>query len=112
MSASIDAGKLDKLAKGVDSLGVNVSLTDEEYQEFLDLNTKLAELFPSLIGRIDGQGQVFLKTADNAVTFSESIDMITKSQQALADQALLADELFIDNWNKAAEAYKEAKARF
>ena len=37
-----------ELAKGVNKFGENISLTDEEYKEFLDLNNRLAELFPDL----------------------------------------------------------------
>ena len=35
-----------KLAQGVDKFGKNVSLTDEEYKEFIELNNKIGEMFP------------------------------------------------------------------
>lgn len=56
LSASANTVEYDKLAKGVDYLGRNVSLTSEEYQTFLDLSNKLAESFPELVVRTDEYG--------------------------------------------------------
>lgn len=56
LSSSANTVEYDKLAKGVDYLGRNVSLTSEEYQQFLDLSNKLAEAFPDLVVRTDEYG--------------------------------------------------------
>lgn len=56
LSASANTVEYDKLAKGVDYLGRNISLTSEEYQNFLDLSNKLAESFPELVVRTDEYG--------------------------------------------------------
>lgn len=107
VSAQIDAGKFDELSKGVDKLGRNVSLTDEEYQEFLNLNTKLAEKFPSLIKFTNDQGQAFVQASLGANSFSESVEKLIDNQQRLADQALLKPELFNSNYKEAYKQYQE-----
>lgn len=56
LNTSIKTEKYDKLAQGVDYLGRNISLTDNEYQEFLQISNELAEAFPELIVRTDSFG--------------------------------------------------------
>ena len=58
------AEKFEELSNGVDKMGRNVSLTEEEYQEFLELNESLAELYPELIIRVDEAGQHFIGFGD------------------------------------------------
>jgi len=58
--SDIDAARLDELSNGVDKLGRNISLTEEEYQEFLELNSSLAEIYPELINSVDKAGQCFV----------------------------------------------------
>ena len=48
-----DVTTFDKYAEGVDRLGKNVSLTDDEYQKWLDSSNALAEVFPDLIQYTD-----------------------------------------------------------
>lgn len=56
LNSSAEAVNFDKLVQGVDYLGRNVSLTDEEYQKFLDSSNALAEAFPELVVRVDEFG--------------------------------------------------------
>lgn len=112
LSASVDASKFDELSKGVDRLGRNVNLTDDEYEEFLNLNTKLAEQFPGLIKFTDGQGQAFVGAAGGANSLSESIDNLIKQQQKLANRKLLAPELFDQTYKDAKKQYDEAERDF
>ena len=49
-----------ELAKGVNKFGDNVSLTDEEYAEFLELNNRVAEMFPELNLGMDENGNYML----------------------------------------------------
>ena len=60
LNASTESINFDKLVKGVDHLGRNVSLTDEEYQKFLDSSNALAESFPELVVRTDELGNKFV----------------------------------------------------
>ena len=60
LNASAEAINFDKLVNGVDYLGRNVSLTEEEYQKFLDSSNALAEAFPELVVRTDELGNKFV----------------------------------------------------
>lgn len=81
LSSSANTVEYDKLAKGVDHLGRNVSLTSEEYQQFLDLSNKLAEAFPNLVVRTDEYGNK-LVGPDGLVgkvgEVSEAVDNLVK----------------------------------
>jgi len=61
------AKKLEKLKPGVHAFtNENLTLTNEDYQEYLDLNNKIAEQFPSLIQGWDDQGNAILTIGSNA----------------------------------------------
>lgn len=57
--------KYERLSKGVDGLGKNVSLTADEYSEYQGIVNKIAEQFPSLITGYDEQGNAILSCKDN-----------------------------------------------
>ena len=63
LSASTKTSRYDELSEGVDQFGRNVSLTEEEYNEFLSTSNELAEIFPELVIRTDEAGNSFLGTA-------------------------------------------------
>jgi len=81
LSSSANTVEYDKLAKGVDYLGRNVSLTSEEYQQFLDLSNKLAEAFPDLVVRTDEYGNKLVGPdglAGKVGEVSEAVDNLVK----------------------------------
>ena len=94
LNSQPDAIKYDDLVKGVDSLGNNVSLTEDEYQEFLDTSNALAEVFPNLVVRIDEAGNKFLGLNGRVTSVSDSIEQLTKQTQLLADDKLLTKNIF------------------
>ena len=51
----------EKLSKGVNQYGKNVSLTDDEFKEYIDTTNKLAEMFPELVSGWDSEGNAILK---------------------------------------------------
>ena len=57
--------KYSTLSKGVNSLGENVSLTSEEYEEYNSIVSKIADMSPTLIDRYDSEGRAVLKYKDN-----------------------------------------------
>jgi TP901 family phage tail tape measure protein len=57
--------KYERLSKGVDGLGRNVSLTAEEYSEYQDIVNKIAEQIPSLVSGYDEQGNALLSVKGN-----------------------------------------------
>ena len=94
LSASTKANQYDELAKRVDQFGRNVSLSEEEYKEFLSVSNELAEVFPDLVVRTDAAGNSFLGTAGKVGKLTEAIDEMVKKSQDAADQALLKEDVF------------------
>ena len=93
VSGSADAIEYDKLVKGVDSLGNNVSLTDEEYQKFIETSNTLAEIFPELVVRTDAAGNSFLGLNGKVGTITDSVNKLVEAQQSLVDAQLLNPQL-------------------
>lgn len=57
--------KYAKLSKGVDGLGRNVSLTADEYSEYQNIVSTIADQIPSLVSGYDEQGNALLSCKDN-----------------------------------------------
>lgn len=71
-----------ELAKGVDSVtGKNISLSSEDYEEFVSTNQKLAGLFPELISGVDEYGNYILNLGDNADEAREKLQNLLKQEQ-------------------------------
>lgn len=52
--------RLKELSKGVDSFGHNLSLTDEDYEEFKTISQTIADMSPNLIQGYNDQGQAIV----------------------------------------------------
>ena len=75
------ADKYAELAKGVNSkTNANMSLTDDDYQTYLDLSNKLASLYPQIQSGIDSQGNAMLNLGTNAKTAAQSIQSLYDTQ--------------------------------
>lgn len=77
-----------KLAKGVNELGENIGLTDEEYAEFWELNNQLAKLFPEIDLGLDSNGNHMLALSYNVDTLTSSIEALIEQQRLLANQEI------------------------
>lgn len=91
LNASAEAVNFDKLVNGVDYLGRNVSLTDDEYQKFLDSSNALAESFPELVVRTDELGNKFVGPdglSGQVGEVTEKIDALTEASRKAADSEL------------------------
>lgn len=99
----------EELAAGVDNLGRNVSLTDEEYQEFLDLSNELAELYPELIVKTDEFEQSFVGMNGKVGTVAESVSNLVEELQHYRNQKLLNEDLFEDFYKESQGEYESAK---
>ena len=106
LSGSTKTSRYDELSEGVDQFGRNVSLTDEEYSEFLSTSNELAELFPELVVRTDEAGNSFLGTAGKVGKLTEAVEEMVKASQKAADQQLLSKDVFGEAFD---DAKKEAK---
>lgn len=90
LNSSVDeiAPRFSELARGVDEFGNNVSLTDEEYAEFLELNNRIAEMFPELNVGMDANGNYMLALSYSADTLTDSLNELVEVQRKVAQQKL------------------------
>ena len=63
----------------------NVSLTDEEYEKFLDYSNQLVEAFPELRVRTDENGNAIADMGNEMETTSDKVKRLIDSLQTLAD---------------------------
>lgn len=106
MSSTISENKdrFLELSKGVDEFSNNLSLSEEDYKEYLSISNKLADLSPSLVSGYDDQGNALLNIGDSAEETSKKLDNVLKKQKAIAEQIL------IDNMDDVANGiYYEVK---
>ena len=78
-----------ELSNGVDKFSNNMSLSKEDYEEYLDISNKFAELSPSLVSGYDEQGNALLNIGNNAEETSAKLDDILEKQKAVAEQTLI-----------------------
>lgn len=91
-----------ELAKGVNEFGEQATLTDEEYAEFLELNNKIAEMFPELDMGLDSNG-------NHILALSYSVDTLTQSLEALLEaERMAANEEIAGNMKDTLKNMKSA----
>lgn len=80
------AEKYVELRKGVtQNTNENVSLSTDEYQQYIDLSSKLASQFPGLVAGYDSQGNAVLNLASNADKAADSIRNLYEAQVSSAN---------------------------
>lgn len=80
------AKKYSVLRNGVNqNTNENVSLSTEEYQEYIDLSAQLASQFPELVAGYDNQGNAVLNLGTNADKAASSIRNLYEAQVASAN---------------------------
>ena len=114
-----------ELAKGVNEFGENVSLTDEEYEEFLALNNRIAEMFPELDNGLDSNGNHILSLSYSVDTLTESLNALVEAERIAANEKIAGnmgdalenlkkqDEEYnkqLDKLNERKQGYEEARA--
>lgn len=78
--------KYTELSKGVKISGnsiKNISLTDDEYKDFLDTSNQIAAAAPSLTRSWDSQGNAILNAGTNAEDLNTQVDDYLKLQRNL-----------------------------
>lgn len=79
-----------ELSQGVDSMSnKNLSLSTDDYNEFLDLNSQLANLFPTLTKGYDENGNAILGLGNNIDTVTGKIQALAEQQKKLAGREIL-----------------------
>lgn len=69
----------ERLSKGVDDFGNNISLTTDEYKKYNEITNKIADMFPEMISGYTKEGTAILSCKGN-------VDELTKAYEA-AEQA-------------------------
>ena len=101
---SSNKDRYDELKQGVNDLGENVTLTTEDYNEFLEINNKLADMFPSLERTYDSNGNAIVNLGNNADETKSKLDELLQAQRDLANEQI-AEKLpdiyknSIDKWS-------------
>lgn len=107
-----EAGKkYAELAQGVNQLtGKNISLSDDEYKEFLDVSNQLAEVFPQLTKGYDDNGNAILDLQGNVDGITGKLKDLLEIEQQLAQQEIDKNlDTYFENQSKVFG--KEAKGR-
>lgn len=77
-----------ELSSGVDKFGKNVSLTDSEYEEYISLSNKLAEMFPSINMGMDINGNAMLNLSGNAQELTDKLNALVEAERKVANQEI------------------------
>lgn len=78
------AGRYDTLSEGVDlSDNANISLSTDEYKEFLHINEQLADAFPELTDGIDENGNSILRLGIESITAKEKLEELLQIEEDL-----------------------------
>ena len=109
--------KYAELAQGVDQLtGKNLTLSTDDYNEFLNLSNQLSELFPTLTKNYDENGNAILDLSGNVESIVSSLDDLIKRQRDLANEEMLENlpDIYEDYSNKVdgySKKLEEAKKK-
>lgn len=79
------------------STNENISLSDADYQSYMDINKQLAEMFPSLVSGYDVEGNAILSLGNNAATATEQLQGLMDAQRAISHADIA------ENLNSSAE---------
>ena len=104
------AKRFAELSQGVDQLtGKNLSLSDDDYQEFLDISNELAEVFPTLSYHYDENNNKIVELNGSATEITDTLEDLLKVEQDLARQKILEnmDDVFKGAKASASEYDKE-----
>ena len=87
------AERFAELAQGVDMLtGKNLSLTSDDYEEFLDLSNQLADIFPTLSRNYDENGNAIVQLSGDTNAMVGSLKELLDIQRQITSQQI-ADKL-------------------
>ncbi|HJD12915.1 MAG TPA: hypothetical protein IAA03_03850 [Candidatus Ruminococcus avistercoris] len=87
----------------------NMGLTSTEYQQFLDQNNQLAEMFPTLVDGYDSQGNAIINLGSSAASASTQLNKLLEAERKsnnykIAEQAQTQYEGVAEQVKKLEEA--------
>lgn len=108
--------RFGELAQGVDRFGQKTSkLSTEEYEEFLQLNNQVAQMFPQLVAGYDSNGNAMLNLSYGADSLTDSLWSLVEAEQAAANAEIAAQfpemvsqvSTQVDNYKTKVEQFKD-----
>lgn len=91
--------RYEALSKGVDEHNKNISLTNTEYDEYLNICNQIGDMIPSLIQGFDNQGNAILKCKGN-------VEELTKAYE---DEIKAANSAIIVGGSNVFKAFKSER---
>lgn len=73
-----------ELKRGVNRDNSNGNLSENEYQQYLDISNQLADILPGVSAGIDVNGNALLNLSNNAATAATQLDDLLQKQMAVA----------------------------
>lgn len=73
-------GTYDKFSKGVNSLGQNIGLTADEFEQYKQAANSIADVTPDMVAGFDAEGNAILKTSANVDTLTEAYNKLIVAQ--------------------------------
>lgn len=95
------AAQFDELSAGVDRFGNNVSLSEEDYDKFLEISNQLGEIFPELIQYTDEEGNKIVGASNGVKNLSTEVSSLYDNLVKIADLDLLQEANVNDALTKA-----------
>lgn len=68
-----------ELSKGVDTDGHNLSLTSEQYEEYISLSNEIAGIFPTMVQGFNEQGNAILNTTSGLEGLNEQLNELQRN---------------------------------
>ena len=101
--------RFEELSQGVDRFGHNVSLSAEEYDEYLNIANELKDISPSLIAGYNAEGQAILK---KGAALDEVIDKLKEERDLTLDSYITDTSInkLIGEY-KTSDVYKDNKRK-
>lgn len=90
------SGDYKKLARGVDDLGNNISLTAEEFSRYNDITNQIADMFPEMVSGFTDEGNAIIALKGN-------VDVLKKAYE---EEAQAAREAMIANSETVYDDFK------
>lgn len=90
-------GDYAKLAKGVDELGRNVSLSTEEYERYNEITNKIADMFPNMVSGYTEEGNAIIALKGNVDALTESYE---NAAQAARDEIIVNSDAIFKTFRK------------
>lgn len=108
-----NAEKFVELSKGVDALGRNIALTDDEYKEYLSLSNEAASHFPQMITYWDDMGNKIVKASNGLEDFNKQQDQKNENDRKAMAAAYsdLAEDFEDGEYTANGKTYKRKDAQ-